>query len=48
MYQRDIEVSRPVVLVADDDRAIRMVLERALTSEGYEVRVTDNGSTLWS
>ena len=42
------DVSRPVVLVADDDRAIRMVLDRALTSEGYEVRATDNGSTLWS
>ena len=41
-------MSPPVVLVADDDRAIRMVLDRALTSEGYEVRATDNGSTLWS
>lgn len=41
-------MSRPVVLVADDDRAIRMVLDRALTGEGYEVRATDNGSTLWS
>ncbi|MEC9022930.1 MAG: nitrogen regulation protein NR(I) [Pseudomonadota bacterium] len=41
-------MSRPVVLVADDDRAIRMVLDRALTGEGYEVRATDNCSTLWS
>ena len=36
------------VLVADDDRAIRVVLDQALGHAGYEVRATDNGSTLWN
>ena len=36
------------ILVADDDRAIRTVLERALTRQGYEVRLTGNARTLWS
>lgn len=36
------------VLVADDDRAIRTVLERALTRQGYDVRLTSNARTLWS
>jgi len=36
------------ILVADDDRAIRTVLERALTREGYDVRLTSNARTLWS
>ena len=36
------------VLVADDDRAIRTVLERALTRQGYDVRLTGNARTLWS
>jgi len=35
------------VLIADDDRAIRLVLDRALSNAGYDVRATDNGSTLW-
>ncbi|MDH5187504.1 MAG: nitrogen regulation protein NR(I) [Rhodospirillaceae bacterium] len=35
------------ILVADDDRAIRTVLEQALTRAGYEVMVTSNASTLW-
>jgi len=36
------------ILVADDDRAIRTVLERALTRQGYDVRLTSNARTLWS
>lgn len=36
------------VLVADDDRAIRVVLDKALGHAGYDVRATDNGSTLWN
>jgi len=36
------------ILVADDDRAIRIVLERALTRQGYDVRLTGNARTLWS
>ncbi len=35
------------VLVADDDRAIRTVLGRALGGQGYHVRSTGNASTLW-
>ena len=36
------------VLVADDDHAIRVVLDRALSRAGFDVHVTDNGSTLWN
>jgi len=35
------------ILVADDDAAIRTVLNQALSRAGYEVRVTGNASTLW-
>ncbi|MEM0898480.1 MAG: nitrogen regulation protein NR(I) [Pseudomonadota bacterium] len=35
------------VLVADDDSAIRTVLNQALSRAGYDVRVTSNASTLW-
>ncbi|MCK5167588.1 MAG: response regulator, partial [Rhodospirillaceae bacterium] len=35
------------ILVADDDKAIRTVLEHALTRAGYEVMVTSNATTLW-
>jgi two-component system nitrogen regulation response regulator GlnG len=37
----------PVILVADDDRAIRTVLTQALNRQGYEVRTTSNAGTLW-
>ena len=36
------------ILVADDDHSIRMVLDQALSRAGFEVRATDNGSTLWN
>ena len=35
------------ILVADDDSAIRTVLNQALTRAGYEVRSTGNAATLW-
>jgi two-component system nitrogen regulation response regulator GlnG len=35
------------ILVADDDAAIRTVLNQALTRAGYEVRITSNATTLW-
>ncbi|GAB5376588.1 MAG: nitrogen regulation protein NR(I) [Acuticoccus sp.] len=36
------------ILVADDDGAIRTVLNQALSRSGYEVRCTGNAATLWS
>jgi two-component system nitrogen regulation response regulator GlnG len=36
------------VLLADDDAAIRMVLNQALSRAGYEVRPTGNISTMWN
>src|SRR5688572_3220423 len=36
------------VMLADDDAAIRMVLNQALTRAGYEVRPTGNLSTMWN
>src|SRR5262245_28708222 len=35
------------ILVADDDLAIRMVLNQALARLGYEVKLTGNAATLW-
>src|SRR5688572_24196820 len=35
------------ILVADDDSAIRTVLNQALSRAGYEVRLTGNAATLW-
>jgi two-component system nitrogen regulation response regulator GlnG len=35
------------ILVADDDRAIRMVLSQALARLGHDVRLTGNAATLW-
>jgi two-component system, NtrC family, nitrogen regulation response regulator GlnG len=40
-------MSKGLVLIADDDSAIRTVLSQALSRAGYEVRVTSNASTLW-
>ena len=40
-------MSEQVVLVADDDAAIRTVLDQALGRAGYEVRSTGNAATLW-
>ena len=41
-------MSGHTVLLADDDSAIRMVLNQALTRAGYEVRPTGNLSTMWN
>src|ERR1700722_1488659 len=35
------------ILVADDDTAIRTVLNQALSRAGYNVRLTSNAATLW-
>src|ERR1043166_7669415 len=35
------------ILVADDDAAIRTVLNQALSRAGYVVRLTSNAATLW-
>ena len=35
------------ILVADDDRAIRMVLNQALARLGHEVKLTGSAATLW-
>src|SRR6202041_2484 len=35
------------ILVADDDTAIRTVLNQALSRAGYKVRLTGNAATLW-
>src|SRR3569623_1899078 len=35
------------ILAADDDTAIRTVLNQALSRAGYEVRLTGNAATLW-
>src|SRR5213593_5110882 len=35
------------ILLADDDAAIRTVLNQALSRAGYEVRSTSNSTTLW-
>ena len=40
-------MSRGTILVADDDRAIRTVLDHALGRAGYDVRSTGNAATLW-
>lgn len=40
-------MAAPTILVADDDSAIRTVLNQALGRAGFEVRVTDNAATLW-
>ena len=36
------------ILVADDDAAIRTVLNQALSRAGYEVRTTGQAATLWT
>ena len=40
-------MSGETILVADDDAAIRTVLNQALGRAGYEVRTTGNAATLW-
>jgi two-component system nitrogen regulation response regulator GlnG len=40
-------MSKGTILIADDDGAIRTVLDQALGRAGYEVRATANAATLW-
>jgi two-component system, NtrC family, nitrogen regulation response regulator GlnG len=40
-------MSHGSILIADDDAAIRTVLNQALSRAGYDVRVTSNAATLW-
>ncbi|HYM04639.1 MAG TPA: nitrogen regulation protein NR(I) [Stellaceae bacterium] len=40
-------MAKGTILVADDDRGIRTVLDQALGRSGYEVRTTGNAATLW-
>jgi two-component system nitrogen regulation response regulator GlnG len=42
-----MSLPRGSILVADDDAAIRTVLNQALSRVGHEVRVTSNAATLW-
>ena len=35
------------ILVADDDKAIRLVLETALKRSGFDVTLTENAAELW-
>ena len=41
-------MSHGTILVADDDAAIRTVLNQALSRVGYDVRLTSNAATLWN
>lgn len=41
-------MSKGTILLADDDAAIRTVLNQALSRAGYSVRLTSNATTLWS
>ncbi|TDI59991.1 MAG: nitrogen regulation protein NR(I) [Alphaproteobacteria bacterium] len=40
-------MTKGTILVADDDAAIRTVLNQALSRAGYGVRLTSNAATLW-
>src|SRR5919108_5134229 len=40
-------MSQATILIADDDRAIRTVLNQALGRLGYDVRTTGHAATLW-
>ena len=37
----------PLVLVADDDASVRLVISQTLAQEGYHVRATNTMSALW-
>ena len=40
-------MNQATILIADDDRSIRTVLEKALRRIGYAVRSTGEAATLW-
>ncbi len=37
----------PIVLIADDDETIRLVLQRALSNDGYVAIPVDDGGEIW-
>ena len=41
-------MGRGIVLIADDDAAIRIVVNQALARAGYSARATSNAATLWN
>src|SRR5277367_5778715 len=44
---RESDMPAGTILIADDDAAIRTVLNQALGRAGYEVRTTANAAGLW-
>lgn len=40
-------MTNKMILIADDDKAIRVVLSKTFEREGYQVRLTGNAATLW-
>lgn len=44
---QEVIMTNKTILIADDDKAIRTVLSRALGREGYDVRLSSNAATLW-
>ncbi|MDG1996537.1 MAG: nitrogen regulation protein NR(I) [Emcibacteraceae bacterium] len=40
-------MNNKTILIADDDKAIRTVLSRAFSREGYNVKLSSNAATLW-
>jgi two-component system, NtrC family, nitrogen regulation response regulator GlnG len=43
-----VTMGRGNILIADDDAAIRTVVNQALARAGYSARATSNAATLWS
>ena len=41
-------IKKTHILVADDDKAIRLVLETALKRSGFDVTLTENAAGLWT
>ena len=41
-------MSKRLILIADDDATIRLVLEKKLNKEGYDTRSTSSGKQLLS
>ncbi len=39
--------NKATILIAEDDRSIRVVLEQALSRAGHMVRATESGKILW-
>ena len=39
---------KPVILIADDDKAIRLVLERKFNKSGFITKSTDKGKNLFN